>query len=195
MWGWYPGGHYELGSVINFPNEYLRKNSVLSLELWVNYEGRRFGSQKNFLERDWSFFHFKGVYVGRLAKMGCEAGRFNFKKLKCILNLARLHSCYNTDYAVICLYYYIGALNSMLISCHVRVSEWIYTLNVKELLARNKHDIWSLSHRNGIRGVEIFKEGLTPWRTPCNIQNIATFWLWNKSLITQFIFNTKQCIF
>ena len=41
--------------------------------------------------------------------------------------------------------------DSMLLSCHVRASEWIYTLNylnVKELLARNRCDIWSLSVSN-----------------------------------------------
>ena len=37
----------------------------------------------------------------------------------------------------------------MLLSCHVRV---LYSrLNVKELLALNKRDIWSLSDSNGIR--------------------------------------------
>ena len=40
----------------------------------------------------------------------------------------------------------------MLLSCHVRVSEWICScLNVKELLARSRRHIWSLSDTNGIR--------------------------------------------
>ena len=40
----------------------------------------------------------------------------------------------------------------MLLSCYVRVSEWMYTcLNVKEPLAWNRRDIWSLSDSNGIR--------------------------------------------
>ena len=42
----------------------------------------------------------------------------------------------------------------MLVSYHVRVSEWIYTLsclNVKGLLARNSRDIWSFSDSNGTR--------------------------------------------
>ena len=42
--------------------------------------------------------------------------------------------------------------NCIYLSCHVRVSEWIDTyscLNVKELLARKRHDIWRLSDCNG----------------------------------------------
>ena len=49
--------------------------------------------------------------------------------------------------------YLNGALDYILLSCHVHVSEWIYTpqcLNVKELLVRNKRDIWSLRDSNGI---------------------------------------------
>ena len=40
----------------------------------------------------------------------------------------------------------------MLLSCQVRISEWIYTLYLpecQELLARNRCDIWSLSNSNG----------------------------------------------
>ena len=39
----------------------------------------------------------------------------------------------------------------MFLLCDVRFSEWIHTpscLNVKELLARNRREIWSLSDRN-----------------------------------------------
>ena len=42
----------------------------------------------------------------------------------------------------------------MFLSCHVRVSEWIHThscLNVKELLARSRRKIWSLSDFNRTR--------------------------------------------
>ena len=40
----------------------------------------------------------------------------------------------------------------MLLSCHVRISRWIYTLglNVKELLAGNRSDIWIVSDSLGI---------------------------------------------
>ena len=49
-----------------------------------------------------------------------------------------------------CLYV---AFDWMLLSCHVRISEWIYTLfysclNVKEILARNRRNIWSFSDSN-----------------------------------------------
>ena len=40
----------------------------------------------------------------------------------------------------------------MLLSCHVRVSEWIHNcLNVKELLAWSRCEIWSLSDGNWTR--------------------------------------------
>ena len=43
-------------------------------------------------------------------------------------------------------------LDCMSLSCHIRVSEWIHTcLNVKELLARSKREIWRLSDCNWTR--------------------------------------------
>ena len=42
-------------------------------------------------------------------------------------------------------------MNCMLLWCHVHVSEWIYALcclNVKELFAQNRRDIWRLSDCN-----------------------------------------------
>ena len=45
-------------------------------------------------------------------------------------------------------------IDCMSLSCHIRVSEWItlYScLNVKELLAQNSCNIWSLSDSNGIQ--------------------------------------------
>ena len=50
--------------------------------------------------------------------------------------------------------YLYGAFDCMFLSCHVRVSEWIHTyscLNVKELLARSRREIWSLSDCNWTR--------------------------------------------
>ena len=47
----------------------------------------------------------------------------------------------------------IGTFTCMLLSRHVRVSEWIFTLwlpECQELLAQNRHDIWSLSDSNEI---------------------------------------------
>ena len=50
--------------------------------------------------------------------------------------------------------YLYNGFACMLLSCHVRVSGWIYSLvclNFKELLARSRRHIWSLSDINGIR--------------------------------------------
>ena len=50
--------------------------------------------------------------------------------------------------------YLYGAFDCVLFSCRIRVSEWItlYSyLNVKEHLAQNRYDIWSLGDRNRIR--------------------------------------------
>ena len=50
--------------------------------------------------------------------------------------------------------YMYGAFDCVLFSCRIRVSEWITLfsyLNVKEHLAQNRYDIWSLGDRNGIR--------------------------------------------
>ena len=41
-------------------------------------------------------------------------------------------------------------INCMLLSCHVRVSEWIHT-ECQELLAQSRRHIWSLRDSNGIR--------------------------------------------
>ena len=64
-----------------------------------------------------------------------------------LVKLAKWSSC------VVYTYLY-GGFDCMFLSCHVRISEWItlYSyLNVTELLARNRHDIWSLSDCNGTR--------------------------------------------
>ena len=37
------------------------------------------------------------------------------------------------------------------LSSNVHVSEWIHTLNIKELLTRNRRDIWRLTDCNGTR--------------------------------------------
>ena len=50
--------------------------------------------------------------------------------------------------------YLYGAFGRIFLSCHVRNSEWIHNivcLNVKELLARRNHHIWTLSDSNEIR--------------------------------------------
>ena len=52
---------------------------------------------------------------------------------------------------VVSTYPYV-AFDCILISCHLRISEWIHTLYLlefQELLAWNRRDIWSLSECNG----------------------------------------------
>ena len=46
---------------------------------------------------------------------------------------------------------YVLQNDCMFSSCHVRVSEWIHTLNVKELLAQNMCKIWNSSDGNCTR--------------------------------------------
>ena len=70
---------------------------------------------------------------------------------KTLSHLSKLGKCFS----YVASPYLYGAFDSMLSSCHLRVSEWIREyklcscLNAKELLAWNKCDIWSL--RNGTR--------------------------------------------
>ena len=49
----------------------------------------------------------------------------------------------------------IEKLDCMLLSCHVHISEGIFartesSLNIKELIAATRRDIWNLSDSNGI---------------------------------------------
>ena len=61
----------------------------------------------------------------------------------------------------------------MLLSCHLRVSEWIYTcscLNIKKIHVLNRHDIWILSDSNGNRT----HNHLVRKRTLDNLAKLAT---------------------
>ena len=61
--------------------------------------------------------------------------------------LAKWWSCFVTTYLN-------SAFHSVLLSCHVRVSEWIYTLYFPECqgtCCSIRYDIWSLSDNNGMR--------------------------------------------
>ena len=87
-----------------------------------------------------------------------------------------------------------------LLSCHVRVSEWIHThncLNVKELLARSRRHIWSLSDCNVIRTYN----HLVPKQTLNNLAKWLSARLWTKWLWVQikllsllFLLRKKQWI-
>ena len=58
------------------------------------------------------------------------------RTLNYLAKLAKWLSC------VVSTYLY-GAFNCMFLSCRVRVSEWIHTLYLPELLARSRREIWS----------------------------------------------------
>ena len=67
--------------------------------------------------------------------------------------------------------------DSMLLSCHVRVSEGItlYScLNVKELFIRSRHEIWSLSDATGFELTTTYS--LAKWL----IVRLRTKWLWAR---------------
>ena len=48
-------------------------------------------------------------------------------------------------------------LDCMSLSCHVRVSTLYSCLNIKELLAQNRHDIWSKNDCNGTQPHSLWK--------------------------------------
>ena len=72
----------------------------------------------------------------------------------------------------------------MFLSCHVRVLEWIHTLEllkVKELLAQNRRDIWSLSDCNR---TQTHNHLVRKWtlkhltKMACLNVYLRTIWLW-----------------
>ena len=81
---------------------------------------------------------------------------------------------------------FLYLLHNCMSSCHVRFSEWIYScLNFKELLARNRRDIWSLidSNKIWIHNHLVPKQtlnhlvklaSLAKWSSVC----LRTKWLW-----------------
>ena len=68
--------------------------------------------------------------------------------------------------------YLYGAFDYMLLSCHVRMSEWIHTPYLpecQELLPRNRRNIWRLNDCNGTR---IHNHLVSKW-TRCSHQMIG----------------------
>ena len=61
----------------------------------------------------------------------------------------------------------------MFLSCHVRVSEWICTL---ELLIWNRHDIWSLSDCSGTRTHNHLSQRHNHWVYICTVHLSVCFY-------------------
>ena len=72
----------------------------------------------------------------------------------------------------------------MFLSCHVRVSEWmtLYScLNVKELLARSRHEIWILSDCNWTRThYQLVHKRTLNSLAKCLSVRLWTKWLWAR---------------
>ena len=70
----------------------------------------------------------------------------------------------------------------MFLSCQVWLSEWItlYScLNFKELLARNRCEIWSLNDRNGTRNHNhLVRKRTLNYLAKLTIWPLGTKWLW-----------------
>ena len=81
------------------------------------------------------------------------------RTLNHLAKLAKWLSCVLSTYPY-------GAFDCMFLSCHVHVSEWIHTLsclNVKELLAWSRWEIWRLSDCNWTRFVQMVECSFTNW--------------------------------
>ena len=84
--------------------------------------------------------------------------------------------------------YLYDAFDRMLLACHVRVSEWIYScLNAKELLARNMRHIWSLGDCNGIRN----HNHLVRKRTLVHLAKLAK---WSSCAVSTYLYGAFDCM-
>ena len=79
----------------------------------------------------------------------------------------------------------------MFLSCHLYRSEWTHTLccmNVNELLARNRHDIWNLSDCKRIRT----HNHLVCKRT---LNHLAQLIKWLSWVVITYLYGAFECIF
>ena len=78
----------------------------------------------------------------------------------------------------------------MFLSCHVRISEWIYThicLNVKEIIAQNRRDIWSLSDCDGTRTHNhLVRKG--------TLNYLAKLTKWLSCVVSTYLYGAFDCI-
>ena len=81
-------------------------------------------------------------------------------------------------------------LDCMLLSCHVRVSKWIYSIvcmNVRELLAQCRRHVWSSSDSNEIRT----HNHLVPKRTLNHLAKLAKWW---SCAVSTYLYDAFVCM-
>ena len=106
------------------------------------------------------------------------------RTLNHLAKLAKWSSC------VLSTYLY-GAFDCMFLSCHVRVWEWIHTyscLNVKELLARSRREIWRWSDCNWTRT----QNHLVLKRT---LNHLAKLAKWSSCVLSTYLYGAFDCMF
>ena len=87
--------------------------------------------------------------------------------------------------------YLSRAFDCMLLSCDLRVSEWIHTpscLNVQELLVQSRLKIWSLSDCNWTRT----QYHLVRKRT---LNNLAKLVKWLSCVLSTYLYGAFDCMF
>ena len=90
----------------------------------------------------------------------------------------------------LCCIYLYGAFDYMLLSCHVvfHSESVLYScLNVKELLARNRRDMWSLNNSNGIRT----HNHLVRKRT---LNHLAKLTKWLSCVVIIYLYGAFDCM-
>ena len=87
--------------------------------------------------------------------------------------------------------YLYSAFDCLFLSCHEHFSGWttLYSfLTVKELLARNRHKIWSLNDCNGIRIQNNLVRQLT-------LDHLAKLDKWSGCVASSYLYSGFDCIF
>ena len=85
-----------------------------------------------------------------------------------------------------CEYLSVRCIGSMFLSCHERFPEWIHTLyclTVRELLARNRLEIWSVSECNWART----HNHLVHKQTPNHLAKLAK---WLSRAVSTYLYGT-----
>ena len=102
-----------------------------------------------------------------------------------LAKLAKWLSCFVSTYLYV-------AFDCMFLWCHVRVSEWIHTLysclNVKELLAQSRREIWSLTDCNWTWT----HNHLLHKRT---LNHLAKLGKWLSCIISTYLYSAFGCMF
>ena len=95
-----------------------------------------FSAKDDLWEYYWNIFIGQHIRILLFIFLYCELRDKTVHFFQCILFF-------------IILFHVEKCIDCISLSCHVRVSEWIHTcLNVEDLLARSRREIWSLSDCN-----------------------------------------------